>query len=323
MPRHGRACLSCLSLLFVLAPACDDGSTPVERCIAVDPDVVLRAAKPEEDLQGVSLQGSTMQGASYQGSNPQGSKLQGASYQGTTFGIEALNGLRLAVVDGAAVTMRDGTLVAGTRIGAAALRDIELVGRTGELEFSVVIESVATSDGSERIAIVAGGAPACGEGLAGMFVPGHWDETGAHVLADDELTYACMDGVIAKCVSWGYAPWQVGAELHQTCTRLARADYCGDGHPWTLDGTLIDIYDTQGVQIPVHDPELSFEAAWGVNGALCVNATRYDITDGDGETVLPACFAALPRCTSLAEARELGAIIANDSAHTPIDACGS
>ncbi len=49
----------------------------------------------------------------------------------------------------------------------------------------------------------------------------------------------------------------------------------------------------------------------------------FAITGEDGETVLPACFASLPRCASLAEATELGALIANESAHTPIDACGS
>jgi hypothetical protein len=240
-------------------------------------------------------------------------------------GIEALNGMRLALADGSAnVTVERGRLVAGDRQSTSALRDVELVGTStiGET-FSVQIAGIEDVEGSERITIVAGGAPVCGEGLAGMFVPGRWDGTGAHSIESDELTYACMDGVIAKCVSWGYAPWDVGAEVHQTCTRLARADYCGDGHPWTMNGTIIDVYDVLGVQDPAHDPELSFEAAWGEEGALCVNATRYDISDAEGETVLPACFASLPRCTSLAEATELGALIANESAHEPIDACGA
>jgi hypothetical protein len=232
--------------------------------------------------------------------------------------------MRLALADGSgAVTLEDGTLSAGTRVGATALRDVELVGiSSDDIRFPVRITAVETIDGNERISIVAGGTPVCADGMQGMFVPGGWDDTGAHSLVADELTYACMDGVIAKCVGWGYAPWQVGAELHQTCTRLARADYCGDGRPWTMDGTMIDVYDVLGVQNPVHDPELSFEAAWGEDGAICVNETRYDITGADGETVLPGCFATLPRCASLAEATELGAVIANDSAHAPIDACG-
>jgi hypothetical protein len=314
-----------VSFLFAVIAGCDADGASTERCIPIEPDRVLRAAKPPgEKEQGSTLQGSTMQGRPVQGENDQGRPLQGSTMQGTVLGIEALDGMRLALADGSApVVVQQGRLVAGDQTSAAALRHIALVGTSSIGEtFTVVIDAVVTIDGSERISIVAGGAPVCSEGQAGMFVPGRWDDSGAHSIDGDEITYACMDGVIAKCVSWGYAPWDVGAELHQTCTRLARADYCGDGQPWTMNGTFIDVYDVLGVQDPVHDPEFSFEAAWGEDGAICVNATRYDITGADGETVLPACFAGLPRCTSLAEATELGAVIANESAHTPIDACG-
>jgi hypothetical protein len=326
MPRATRS-LPRVSLLLTLVAACEVEHADSERCIAIAPDEILRVGHYEEELQGTSMQGIWEQGIWENGiwENgiwENGTVFQGTSDQGTKFGIVALNGMRLALADGTGVTLQGGTLVAGTRVGAAALRDVELVGRSrDDLQFAVRIAEVEQIDGSERIAIEAGHATACGPGKAGMFVPGSWDETGAHEIDGDELTYACMDGVIAKCVSWGYAPWDVGAELHQTCTRLARADYCGDGQPWTMNGTRIDVYDTLGVQSPVHDPELDFEAAWGEDGALCVNATRYDISDADGETVLPACFATLPRCESLAEASELGARIVNDSAHSPIAAC--
>ena len=66
-----------------------------------------------------------------------------------------------------------------------------------------------------------------------------------------------------------------------------------------------------------------FEAAWGVDGAVCVNETRYIVTDAEGRTVEPECFADLPTCTSLADAEALGATIANDSEHIPIDACAA
>jgi hypothetical protein len=320
--------------LLALASACDADDAATERCIEIDPDVVLRAALPDREVQGVNMQGSQLQerelqghelqDREQQGTEQQDREMQGESWQGTALTITHLMGMQLELADGSdIVTMTNGTLVGDGRVGAAALRDVELVGtsRSGET-FTVRITAVETIEGSERISIVAGGAQVCGDGLAGMFVPGSWDDTGAHAIEGDELTYACMDGVIAKCVSWGYAPWQVGTELHQTCTRLARADYCGDGHPWTMNGTLIDVYDTRGIQSPVHDPDLSFEAAWGEDGAICVNATRYDITGTDGETILPACLATLPRCTSFAEATALGAEIVNESAHTPIDACG-
>ena len=48
------------------------------------------------------------------------------------------------------------------------------------------------------------------------------------------LTLACEGGAITKCIRWGYQPWAQHSgsslkELHQACTRMARADYCGTG----------------------------------------------------------------------------------------------
>jgi len=49
------------------------------------------------------------------------------------------------------------------------------------------------------------------------------------------------------------------------------------------DGTLIDFYDEIGINKTDNDPTLSFEAAWGPNGALCVAHTRIpEILDLDG-----------------------------------------
>lgn len=59
------------------------------------------------------------------------------------------------------------------------------------------------------------------------------------------------DGGIAKCVDMGYKPWTSAAdELHQACVRMVRADFCGDGVPFTVDGTAIDVQDWTGVQTP-------------------------------------------------------------------------
>jgi hypothetical protein len=43
--------------------------------------------------------------------------------------------------------------------------------------------------------------------------------------------------------------------------------------------------------------------------------------DDKGHTLQPSCFAALPTCGSLEEAAVLGAVLANNSAVTPIAAC--
>lgn len=112
-----------------------------------------------------------------------------------------------------------------------------------------------------------------------MLLWGHWDETGAHI-RDQEITIACTSGVLAKCVRWGYRPWQSvnGVPLrdfHQACTRMARADYCGNGNSHTKDGTLIDLYDRLAIQSPTEDSGLEFEAAWSPEGAVLLHHTRW------------------------------------------------
>lgn len=286
----------------------------------------------ERELQGTSVQGTSvqgrrmqgvqMQGMQMQGVNMQGSSVQGRKQQGTAISASDLSAVRLELAaTGEPVRLQHGRLSAGERMLVDNTMDVIATTPVGE-RIPMSIASIATPEGDERLMVISGGWTVCAEGRDGMFVPGSWDDSGAHVADDDVMTYACMDGVIAKCVDWGYAPWSVGAEMHTTCTRLARADYCGDGRSWTMDGTTIDVYDGIGVQSPVHDPELSFEAAWDEHGAVCVNAARYEIVDADGEVVVPECFAGLPQCTSLVEAARLGGVIANDSAHATIDACG-
>ena len=97
----------------------------------------------------------------------------------------------------------------------------------------------------------------CGEGsdIYGTFARGKWTDAGDW--SDQGVTFSCTTGVIAKCMrSWGYKPWKTlnhdtwGPvslhELHLTCTRAARADYCGDGVSHTENGNLIDVADSYG-----------------------------------------------------------------------------
>jgi hypothetical protein len=105
---------------------------------------------------------------------------------------------------------------------------------------------------------------------------------------ENAFTFACVPrpvektrceftggGVIAKCVDWGYPPWEhMGQSLtgqflvgdtvamkqlsgqepeaqsfHLACLRMATADYCGVGQSNTLDGTPIAFYDTKYVPL--------------------------------------------------------------------------
>ncbi|WP_257448436.1 ADYC domain-containing protein [Archangium lipolyticum] len=119
-----------------------------------------------------------------------------------------------------------------------------------------------------------------------LAVSGVWDAGGAHQAVEGKLTLACENGAITKCISWGYKPWASHdghslAELHQACTRMARADYCGNGLSHTRQDTPIDMYDRLGVLAPTTersaawDPErASFEATWAADGASCLARTR-------------------------------------------------
>jgi hypothetical protein len=163
----------------------------------------------------------------------------------------------------------------------------------------------------------------CGDGIKGTFVPGLWNlQNGDRVPADQvpanvaPFSFSCTTGVLAKCVLWGYKPWlgSEASDMHQSCMRMAQADYCGNAVPHTRNGTIIDVVDVQGIQKQASKPgEMSFEAAWGPNGAVCVNQTRYqDRVEGQGPLV-PSCWSDLPRCASLEEGTHFGAKLANFS----------
>jgi hypothetical protein len=119
-----------------------------------------------------------------------------------------------------------------------------------------------------------------------LVVSGAWDASGAHQDAPDKFTFACQNGAIAKCILWGYKPWashngQPLADLHQACTRMARADYCGNGRSHTYQDNTIDMYDRLGLLQRTTEAsgawnpaKASFEAAWAPDGATCLARTR-------------------------------------------------
>jgi hypothetical protein len=133
---------------------------------------------------------------------------------------------------------------------------------------------------------VAYGEPICGtdeKGIArqAIFIGGEWDDNsgtqgaGGKALTADSgaISIGCRRvGAIAKCVSFGYKPWvsKEMDELHQACVRMVRADFCGDGTAWTVDGNLIDIEDVFRIQKP-QSTDFVFEATWSKNGAAFLN----------------------------------------------------
>jgi hypothetical protein len=209
-----------------------------------------------------------------------------------------------------------GHALEGTRIEGAPAEIAALLASGERVTLAIVGSTIESAGGGEIVYYdVAGsdGSRVCdGKGL---FVPGVWDESGARhdELGGYRFTYACMTGVIAKCVAWGYAPARVGADVHQACTRMARADYCGDGQPHTKNGTLIDVFDEVGVHAPAAELGMIFEAAWGPDGAVCVNHARYVDRVLSMGVVRPWCWDVFSRCSSMQEAGPHGALLANAS----------
>lgn len=211
-----------------------------------------------------------------------------------------------------------GSVVHGDAFVGAKLPAILADGRTIELVISAFERS---ADGAVAYyQIDYQGQNVCGDGVKGMFLPGAWDERAARhddlVVSGQHITasFSCTTGVLAKCVRWGYAPWTVGADLHQTCVRMGRADYCGTGVSYTKDGTFIDIYDRESIEKPTTgDASLLFEAGWSPSGAVCVNRTRYDAKTTSGDAVMPSCWSSLPKCSSFDEAKAKGALTGNSS----------
>lgn len=93
------------------------------------------------------------------------------------------------------------------------------------------------------------------------------------------FSLTCSAGAEGKCIIFGYFPWEKRdnvpmQDLYRSCVRMIRADYGGDGTPATRNGISINVFDRFGIQNPARVSWMEFEAAWGPDGAVCVNHTR-------------------------------------------------
>jgi hypothetical protein len=130
-----------------------------------------------------------------------------------------------------------------------------------------------------------------------LLVPDVWDTTGNKVSPrpDGAMTFACKDAAIAKCVLMGYRPWATRngvslADYHQACTRMVRADYCGNGTSYTQNGTPIHVLDQLGIQTLDPGADYDIEAEWGPNGATCLDTNHLRTAQALGCS-RPACGA--------------------------------
>jgi hypothetical protein len=178
-------------------------------------------------------------------------------------------------------------------------------------------------DGLSNMATIVGGAWETRVSTYGHpFTGGGQSWTGGSQIPGTQttaFTFACRDlGATAKCEErLGYKPWAPPAGVSadtmnkelQSCVRMIRADYCGDGNYHTVSGTEIDVRDSLSLQGYDMYAETSyagsagfgFEAVWTPNGSAGISYPRFlgsdpshpgNSTIADLEGECPGLFAA-------------------------------
>ncbi|PRQ07154.1 ADYC domain-containing protein [Enhygromyxa salina] len=112
----------------------------------------------------------------------------------------------------------------------------------------------------------------------------------------DWITLACAGSAAAKMALMGYGPHAdvdgegtaASPDQRQATLKMLTADYCGDGHAYTVDGTPLIWENQHGTVVPSSGADLSApEAIWTAAGALCLDTPR--IPDLEVTCTLPSC----------------------------------
>ena len=250
--------------------------------------------QPGINMQGINMQGMAMRGFRVDGATMNGAVLSNVHVErGEVFGDRGANTLHGTSLVGAhfLAEVRDLSTTPATvssaeyRVTAIAQEDSQYDPTNTGNTFVYTLE--------QWVDDTAGWQPACLPDASGanLAIPlaATWDEHGDRSVSSALFTFGCTSGVIAKCYRWGYRPWITGygdiASIHWTCTRLARADYCGDGIPHTRNGTMINVWDQLPPPGPIQRhgllPPLGmlFEAGWDTEGAVCLSHSRWLLDD--------------------------------------------
>lgn len=278
---------SCFTVIYGMAlfgTGCllEAGDSGVEAATATD--TATREVRVSNDtiLNGTEVNGTELNGWRLNGWRLNGWRLNGLTLGDTSFsGTHEGDG---STISGAALTGSEleGELANGGTVGLR-IAAITPSGTPGLNYYTVEYQDSGTWKNI------------CWNGAQAIPLSGQWNElTGGQVVDSSRFTFACRGAALAKCAEWGYERWKTHSEckggtckqhsldaFHQACTRMVRADYCGDGVPHTENGTSINIWDMLGIQTQELGTGMSLEAEWTTEGAACVKHTRWANSVGD------------------------------------------
>jgi hypothetical protein len=232
------------------------------------------------------------------GRSPNGPMLNTKVLAAVEVGGATIDGLavkpKIAGGELVAARVRDGVLLSRHALAGTELSGIAHDGSKVRVRIDdvVEIEDPTPSEVNEGTLwtyyVSVDGKPLCTDSAGNVHgayaLSGRWDyrggvETGGAKITDSRtFTFACRAiGALGKCVDLGFKPWSTVRQsslepYHQACTRLIRADYCGNGVSYTVPGTMIDIGDD--LHIRTFDREWAGEAEWSPDGAVCLSLEK-------------------------------------------------
>lgn len=278
-------------------------------------------------LNGIALNGIALNGIALNGIALNGIALNGIALNGSTFGGGTfLSGgamtkltvsrSKLEIVDDNNNVFR-GNSLAGMQIQLmqgstpVTMRIESVFSDANDPDINYTKVSVKNTDGTWSTMCRDGyGVP-----TEAIVIEGAYDNNGNFLADNGALAFACRGTASAKCIVWGYKPWEQvnGVSLrnhYQACLAMVRGDYCRTNTPHTVNGTAIDISDNPaalgGTRIQSSGTSWQVEAQWGVNGAVCFNAPRKLIYSRDS---INPCYGTVPTCPTDKNTWRAGALL--------------
>lgn len=227
-------------------------------------------------VTSVSLSGVTVKGKAMKKVLLHGTRFWGVAAHGKVAGPWAFKGARFtaSVDDGTSLELRVDRVFRGKE---KKIRDILYyeVSYRDSSQWQPLCGS--ENNGDPVLAIPLKGAWSYKAGVTGG---------GSRLSTPGVFTFACVGHVLAKCTEGGYRPWLAArrctkgkgcklvtlARYHQACTRLLRADFCGDGIHHTVEDTRVNMFGGPGIRTDTVN--WSFEAEWDADGAVCASSVR-------------------------------------------------